>query len=66
VTKPPRRITHLLHAWPTHARQSDVASVVVHVRGGERLQGAIDELKAKGLTKVLVAPVGVDDGVWWA
>ena len=63
----PRHITHLLHAWPPDARQSDVASVVVHVRGGQRLQGEIDELKAMGLGKVLVVPVGVgNDAEWWA
>lgn len=62
-----RHITHLLHAWPPHAQQSDVASVVVHVRGSERLQGEIDELKALGLGKVLVVPVGAgNDAEWWA
>jgi hypothetical protein len=65
--KGPRRITHLLHAWPANARPSDTASVVVHVRGGERLQAEINDLKARGLSKVLVAPVAAaNDGAWWA
>jgi hypothetical protein len=62
-----KHITHLLHAWPPGARQDDHASVVVHVRGGRRLQHEIDELKASGLSKVLVVPVGAgNDAEWWA
>jgi hypothetical protein len=64
--RPPRRITHLLHAWPPTAAPSDVASVVVHVRGGDKLQGEIAGLKARGLGKVLVAPIGADEHEWWA
>jgi hypothetical protein len=61
-----RRITHLLHAWPPHAPQDDTAHVVVHVRGEERLHREITELKARGLSKVCVVPVGVDRHEWWA
>lgn len=62
-----RHITHLLHAWPPGAAQSDVASVVVHVRGSQRLQGEIADLKDRGLGKVLVVPVGAgNDAEWWA
>lgn len=66
MARAPKRITHLLHAWPPDARQDEVAALVVHVRGGERLRGEIDELKARGF-RVLVAPVGVgNDAEWWA
>jgi hypothetical protein len=66
MKRPPRRITHLLHAWPADAQPSDTASVVVHVRGGDRLQQEIADLKARGLSKVLVAPLAANDGAWWA
>ena len=66
MKQPARRITHLLHAWPADARPNAVASVVVHVRGSERLQAEIDDLKARGFGKVLVAPVAANDGEWWA
>lgn len=68
-----KRVTHLLHAWPLRAawppdaQRAEVAHVVVHVRGGARLAEEIAELKARGLTKVLVVPVGVgNDAEWWA
>ena len=64
--KRPRRITHLLHAWPPHARQDEPVSVVVHVRGGDRLPAEIADLKAMGLSRVLVVPVGAGDAEWWA
>jgi hypothetical protein len=64
--KRPRHVTHLLHAWPPGAGQGDQPSIVVHVRGEDRLHREITDLKARGLGKVCVVPVGVDRREWWA
>jgi hypothetical protein len=66
VKPPGRRISHLLQAWPQHLPTSEPPSMVVHVRGGDRLQREVSDLKAKGF-RVRVVPVGAsNDGAWWA
>lgn len=60
-----RPVSHILWAWPPDAGPRTAASLVVHVRGPERLETEVQTLKARGL-KVMVAPRAIGESEYWA